>query len=291
MYEAYYAPLPDVQAYLRRIGAQRKAPSKEYLDELIFAHQTHVVFENIDVCDLHRPISLATEDIFRKVVTNGRGGYCFELNHLFVKLLQALGFEAWSSPCRTLSDDGFLPPIRHRGNIVRIDGRLYFCDVGYGGPVPSFAIEVEDGIRQSKNGETYWLENAGEPWWLLCRVAGGKNDLVKVGPIPEDEDAVREEGVVLISTALWEPVDFIFINEACQQPYSNFYYRRGVNLRRPDGYIALTGSTFARLKNGVRERREVSEEEARGIIRSEFGLNIDFEQAVLSSEYFVDKRE
>ena len=278
MYEPYYAPLPDPEAYLRRLETVRKAPSKEYLDELIFAHQTHVVFENLDVCDLRRPVSLTTEDMYKKVVEMGRGGYCFELNGLFVKLLCALGFEAWSSPCRMMSEDGCPPPVRHRGNTVRIDGRLYFCDLGFGGPVPSFAIEIEEGLRQSKNGETYWLERAGESWWLLRRVAGGKNDLVKEGPIPEDEDAIREESVVLLSPAKWEPVDFVYANEACQQPDCIFYQQCRVNLRREDGYIALTGNVFARVKNGVRERREVSEEEARRIIRDEFGLNIAWRQ-------------
>lgn len=277
MYEPYYAPVPDVDAYLGRIEAERRTPSKEYLDELILAHQTHIVFENLNVCDLHRPISLATEDIYQKVVEQGRGGYCFELNGLFVKLLQALGFEAWSTPCRMARAGELPPPVRHRGNAVRIDGKIYFCDVGFGGPMPSFALEIKEGERQSKNGETYWLEDAGECWWMLRRIASGKNDLVKEGPVPADEDAIREENVMLLSTALWEPVDFLYANEACQQPDSIFYLRRSLNLRRPDGYIALTDNTFARLKNGVRERFEVSEEKARAIIRDEFGLAVKWE--------------
>ena len=32
MYEPYYAPLPDVDAYLSRIGMQRKTPSDEVRD-------------------------------------------------------------------------------------------------------------------------------------------------------------------------------------------------------------------------------------------------------------------
>ena len=36
------------------------------------------------------------EDLFRKVVEQKRGGYCFELNKLFFLLLKELGFDCRS---------------------------------------------------------------------------------------------------------------------------------------------------------------------------------------------------
>lgn len=39
-----------------------------------------------------RFISLNMDDLFEKIVENGHGGYCMELNSLFAALLQALGF-------------------------------------------------------------------------------------------------------------------------------------------------------------------------------------------------------
>lgn len=39
-----------------------------------------------------RFISLNLDDLFEKIVENGHGGYCMELNSLFAALLRALGF-------------------------------------------------------------------------------------------------------------------------------------------------------------------------------------------------------
>ena len=44
-----YKPLPDVDAYLERIGiAAPQKPTQDFLDELIREHQRHVPFENLD---------------------------------------------------------------------------------------------------------------------------------------------------------------------------------------------------------------------------------------------------
>ena len=51
-----------------------------------------VPFENLDVL-LGRRISLKPDAIFRKLVTDRRGGYCFEQNSLLRDVLTTLGFK------------------------------------------------------------------------------------------------------------------------------------------------------------------------------------------------------
>ena len=81
----------NVAAYLERIGASFDGNcTLEALKELTFAHLRAVNFENLDSFHGNLP-SLEPEAIFEKVVTNRRGGYCFELNKLFYLLLQELG--------------------------------------------------------------------------------------------------------------------------------------------------------------------------------------------------------
>ena len=41
-----------------------------------------------------------------------------------------------------------------------------------------------------------------------------------------------------------------------------------------DGHIALTGNLFTKVKNGVKESREITDEEAMRLIKDEFGLII-----------------
>jgi arylamine N-acetyltransferase len=49
-----------------------------------------VPFENLDI-HLGQPISLEPSDLFQKVVSGERGGYCFELNGLLVLVLEDVG--------------------------------------------------------------------------------------------------------------------------------------------------------------------------------------------------------
>lgn len=42
-----------------------------------------------------KPISLELDDLFRKIVINHRGGYCFEMNGLFAGVLTEWDF--WSA--------------------------------------------------------------------------------------------------------------------------------------------------------------------------------------------------
>lgn len=274
MYEEYYEKLPDVDLYLRRIGMARpKTLSREYLDELVLAHQCSVVFENLDIYYLHKSISIKPGEIFDKVVVKKRGGYCFELNGIFVLLLQALGYDAYSCPCRAAKKGvSVSQPVRHCANIVRLDGKYLFCDVGYGGPMPPASIVIEDGTKQTACSETFWFERRDEFWWLLKRLTKGKTEIGMSG-ITDDNEEIHESNVLYISHAKWEPVDFIPGNIACSDdPNSFFAQKRILNLRRRDGHIALIGNLLTVVKNGVKESREVTEEEAIRIVKDEFGL-------------------
>ena len=77
MYEPYDLPFPDPDAYLARIGiTERPEPTAENLDRLVYAHLTHVPFEDLNQSVFGRPISLKTADLFEKIVVQKRGGYC-----------------------------------------------------------------------------------------------------------------------------------------------------------------------------------------------------------------------
>ena len=103
MFEDLYAPLPQVDAYLARIGYEGPVGLTEAcLDQLVLRHQLSVPFENLDIRIRKTPVSLGIPQLFDKVVTRGRGGFCYELNGLFRALLEALGFRAWCCSCKVL---------------------------------------------------------------------------------------------------------------------------------------------------------------------------------------------
>ena len=94
LFKKYMELTPDADAYLERIGLSYRPPvSLEGLNALIEAHQKNVPFENYGICDHHYHVSLLAEDLFKKIVVERKGGYCFENNASFGSLLNALGFD------------------------------------------------------------------------------------------------------------------------------------------------------------------------------------------------------
>lgn len=266
-------PIADTDAYLERIDMKWEQPSKEYLDALVYAHQCSIPFETLDVTDYHRPVSLRTKDLFDKLITRKRGGYCFELNGLFILLLQSLGFNAYSCPCRMLMHDEPVPmPATHRGSIIRLDNKLLFCDVGFGGPMPSGSLIFTDNLKQTIRGETFWFQKESSYWYTLIRETSGKvkTDTVELYR-PETHGKVMSIPLLSVSPADWLPVDFYGPNLVRSTGETSFPMRTVTQIKK-DGYISLIGNTFTEVKDGERTRISVIEEEAMEILRTRFNL-------------------
>ena len=74
MYEELYEPLPQTEPYLKRLGLDTvPAADKKNLDRLIYAHQLHVPFEDLDVCEFKRTASLSISSLYEKIVWKKRG--------------------------------------------------------------------------------------------------------------------------------------------------------------------------------------------------------------------------
>src|SRR5262249_47922468 len=77
----------EIPAPLARIGYDGpRAPDVATLRALHEAHLHAVPFENLDI-HIGRPIALDQAALFRKIVGERRGGFCYELNGLFAALL------------------------------------------------------------------------------------------------------------------------------------------------------------------------------------------------------------
>jgi N-hydroxyarylamine O-acetyltransferase len=124
----------DLEAYCRRIGytGPREA-TLAVLRELQRRHAMAIPFENLDVL-LGRRITLEPAALERKLVQEGRGGYCFEQNTLFLHVLRGFGFAAepliarmrWQVPAEIPSG------LTHMRVRVDLAGRPYLGDVGMG---------------------------------------------------------------------------------------------------------------------------------------------------------------
>src|SRR6187431_1341176 len=125
----------NLTAYFQRIGYRgRYQPDLALLSALTLAHTQAIPFENLDVL-LGIRISLEPDALFRKLVLDGRGGYCFEQNGLFLLVLQELGFQVTpiSARVRLQRPRDFIPPRSHVFLRVELDGERWLTDVGVGG--------------------------------------------------------------------------------------------------------------------------------------------------------------
>ncbi|KIR01831.1 hypothetical protein P261_00645 [Lachnospiraceae bacterium TWA4] len=246
----------QVDNYLKRIYFKSDATNDlECLNKLIYCHHTSVPFENIDVYYGKLPLSLEVNDLFDKIVTKNRGGYCFELNGLFLALLQTLGFNAWSSMCRVVLRDDDVRPISHRGIIVDINGKRYFCDVGFGGPMPCGALLLEDHKLQEFYGETFTPIQDEHGWWNIFK----------------DTKCILKTNEVAL-----EPCDFIPLSDYCSiRESAPFRNKLIVNLKTANGHNSIDSNLFIQVINGNRTEQPItSVNELTSILAENFNIRL-----------------
>lgn len=154
----------DLAAYFERIrygGPTTRAIST--LHGIAAAHVAAIPFENLDVL-LGRTISLAPERIAQKLLSERRGGYCFEQNTLLLHVLTALGFQvrALSARVRVQQQRDFIPPRTHVFLRVELDGASWLVDVGLGGFSLTSALRLEADVSQSTPHEPRRIVREGD---------------------------------------------------------------------------------------------------------------------------------
>ena len=159
--------------YCERIGvSSTRDATLERLEELQRAHVYKIPFENLD-SQLGRSVDLHPEHVDDKLIRKDRGGYCFEQNGLFLRVLKASGFQARRLLGRVhLGGD---PSGRsHQLTLVRVKDRDWFVDVGFEAACPRMPIPLEYGVEYSHDGTLmrlvehplgYRLQNLHEGEW------------------------------------------------------------------------------------------------------------------------------
>lgn len=113
------------------------------LSKLIKLHQQHqhqIAFENLHIRN-GIPLSLDLNDLAQKVLIEGHGGFCYELNNLFNELLRTLHFRTRLISARVFAKDGSIgPEFDHMAICAEVLGKKYLVDIGFGGasstPIP-----------------------------------------------------------------------------------------------------------------------------------------------------------
>ncbi len=247
------------------------------------------------------------------MVTRRRGGYCFETNGFFCRMLQSIGFDARPCLCRVMfglrrPEENF---IDHRATIVTLDGQRYFCEAGIGGAMPPGALQLPpersagsadrperaaesagaadyperapesvdfadcpEGTWQEMKGEYFCVRKIERNWYGTIRKVDPDRDIY------DDPMDRRERLEIMFCDAAVHEIDFVTLNHfLSQSERSKFRQGRIVNLRTPDGYRALTNRTYREVIRGSRTERELDDAEIPGILKDKFGLEIKMDEA------------
>ena len=246
----------DIKDYLERINYRGSlAPTSETLRALQIAHLLAVPFENLSI-HAGQSILLNDDALFAKIVTNRRGGFCYEANGLFAALLRALNFDVAMLSAEVANAAGeFGPDFDHMALMVQLEQR-WLVDVGFGDSFLEPLLLNERGEQCQKN-RVYRIIPEGNYLVLMRRDEG-------------------EEWKMQYRFTL-QPYTYADYAEMCRyhqtSPESHFTQKRICSRLTPRGRITLSDMRFIITEDGVRTERTVNDEqEYADILRDQFGI-------------------
>lgn len=138
--------------YLDRLGlTDVPGATPAGLATLQHAHLGHIPFEGIEPF-LGIVPDLAPDALIRKLLHDGRGGYCYEQNTLFGAALQACGFDARRALCRVRQRNPVPGARSHLAWLVDTGGETWLADTGFGGPGAREPLRVSRDEQTASNG-------------------------------------------------------------------------------------------------------------------------------------------
>ncbi|TCU61065.1 N-hydroxyarylamine O-acetyltransferase [Novosphingobium sp. PhB57] len=272
----------DIDRYFARIGlSEMPARSSEGLGAVQTAHRQSIGFENLAI-PLGQGIRIDSASVFEKLVTRGRGGYCFEQNRLYADALSAMGLVNRPLLARVLLGlgEGVVPPRTHTLLLVNLDGEAWIADAGFGGSyVPP--LPLEDGAQvQTGDGAWHRLLRGGERGSL-----GGEWRLERAGPAGATDGRGAPHGD-------WQPQYVFDLDDVAQddlemsnhwtstRPGTRFTTLCVASVVLEGGFASLSDRQFTIGRHGESEVRQIetAAEYAR-LLGETFGITLSEEDA------------
>lgn len=127
--------------YRQALDFAGSKPDLAFLREITRRHTAKFAFSSVGPM-LGDDLPLDIESLYRRIVVNRRGGYCFEQNGFLFEMLQELGFEVRLYLGRVIYNQDIHPGLTHRITLVKIDGDRYIADVGFGPLGPQHPVSM-----------------------------------------------------------------------------------------------------------------------------------------------------
>ena len=250
-----------ISAFLKRIGLDEHTKiehSVDFLKLIQYQAVTHIPYENIDIIK-GVPLNLEPEYLFDKIVTRGRGGYCFELNALLSYILKEMGFEVADYLARFLREVKGIPVRHHRVVAVKIENKTYISDIGIGSKAPKYPLELTEEILQTQLDEAYEFSKDEALGWVLWEHHKGE----KRKYISFTEDKQLE-------------VDFILPSFYCEKhPNSKFNKSLMVAMKTEKGRITVSGNEYREFSGDrLVLEKALNQKELKSCLEEKFKVSI-----------------
>jgi N-hydroxyarylamine O-acetyltransferase len=248
----------NVDNYLERISYQGEIQTN--LPTLIALHRNHILnipFENLDI-HYGKKIIMDLKRIEQKVITNHRGGFCYELNGLFSALLSQLGFDVRLISSRVFGKEKIGREFDHLILLVRLR-HDWLLDVGFG---ENFFEPIQMAVGKEQRDPTgvYRITRYDSTYLQL------ESDINGSGYLPKYLFSLEER----------QYEDFTEMCEYHQtSPETSFTQERVCTLATVNGRVTLRDHALIETINGHKTVTPiVSENEFVQILKDRFGIEI-----------------
>ena len=243
----------ELQSYLDRVGfVGRVEPSLRCLTDLHRCQALTIAYENLDI-QLGRYVDRDRERIFERIVSRGRGGWCYETHELFLWALETIGFDArMTAAAIHRREFGDMRLGNHTAILVQLE-QIYLADLGLGDGIRE-PIPLKEGTY-TQGALSFTLERLDDGYWRYHNHVFG---------YPTDFD-FRDQplDVALIekySQELQTSSDSIFVqNLVCQ-------------IMQPDSVTCLTGRVLRHKTADGTQKRLIDEADFAATLAEVFGI-------------------
>lgn len=250
----------NIPSYLNRIHYTGPlTPTLSTLRHLQLAHLLAVPFENLSI-HWGQPIVLEEAALFQKIVTQRRGGFCYELNGLFAGLLHALGYPVQMLSAGVYGSGVFGPDFDHMALLVRLEADYWLVDVGFGDSFRQPLSITADLPQDGGDGHLYRLTADLEQstrWVLAQQTAEG--------------DWHPQYRFTLQPHTFPDYAAMCHYHQTSAE--SPFTQKRVCTIATPHGRYTLSHNTLITTDHGRRTERPLADEAEVGVVlRDLFGI-------------------
>lgn len=248
----------NVIKYLERIDYTGVIDVKD--DVLTRLHKQHVhqvPFENLDIY-YKRGFDLNIERVYKKIINDMRGGFCYELNLLFSWLLNEIGFSSRIIASRIFNEVGILGPEFDHMSVYVKTKKEFLLDVGYGDLFVT-PIEITSGVQS--DGRNYFrIDKWNQQEYLVSMSPDGVNFSKRY---TFSLDVVKAEDFDIICLDKQTNPDSYFVkNVICTKPTET-------------GRVTIFNNKLVEKEGELRIEKPIQTNESLiGYLKSKFGIVI-----------------